>query len=104
MKALVFPGALVMTQSGVKDPALALVAHPGVRLVAAAPLFAHHEDPEIVAQLVVDIGFVPTFEAFDGLHGGVQGVDDAGTKDAGLMLEEPAANERRVASAVAEAV
>ena len=67
-------------------------------------MLADHQHSAVVAQLVVNIGFVPAFEAMDAAHGRMLGVDDAGAKDAGVVLPEPAADQGRVALAIAENV
>src|SRR5688572_11240694 len=63
MEALLVPAALVMPMRGVEDAALALRADPGPGLFLAAL-----QDGDVLRQLVMAVGLIPSLEGLVALH------------------------------------
>ena len=64
MKRHLTPGCRVVAISGVKHPALALLAHPGPGLLVAQ----HKHRATILIVVAMDIGFVFGYKAFKTAH------------------------------------
>ena len=97
------PGALVVSRGGIEDTPLPLPANPCPRFVLAV-VRADHQHHAVVAQFIVDIGFVPTLEAMHAAHRRMLGIDDPRAKNAGLMLFKPPADQGCISLAIAEDV
>jgi hypothetical protein len=74
------PAAMIMPAGGVENTTLAIILHPGPRL-----LLAHLQDGAVLAFAFVAIGFIPALEALIVLHDGMVGLHDLGPEDAFAM-------------------
>ena len=88
MKSRLAPATHVMAIRGVKNLALALLAHPGPRL-----LVAELQHGAVAGQAIMDIRFIPCLEALEATHQRMVGLGDGGGELAGLMRFEMAAHQ-----------
>ena len=82
-----------MAPSGIEDSSLTLCSNPGPRFFCgASSKFAlasgFENDSSLGIMFVVNVGFVPAFEAFKALHQFMIGSDNCSTKTLATMLFE----------------
>ncbi len=104
VKAGIAPGAFIVTPRRVEDAPLALRAHPRPRFLALALHAIFQNGAIFLIVFGMDVGFVPTLEAFVTLHDRMIRRRDDRAKRAGVVALELRADERDVLRRIEEAV